>query len=51
MIKIGGDNMGKRKPWDTNLCAYKNNTAFMMYYSYLANLLLSRYEWKIYPNQ
>lgn len=42
--------MGKRKPWDTNLSGFKNNTAFMMYYTYLTNLLLSRYEWKNLPD-
>ena len=42
--------MGKRKPWDTNLSGFKNNTVFMMYYTYLTNLLLSRYEWKNLPD-
>lgn len=43
--------MGKRKPWDTNLCGYKNNTAFMMYYSYLQICYCLGMNGKIYPNQ
>lgn len=35
--------------WDTNLSGMKNNTAFMMYFSYLSNILLSRYEWLNLP--
>lgn len=35
----------KSRIWDTNLAGFKNNSAFMMYFSYLANILLSRYEW------
>lgn len=39
----------KTRMWDTNLSGMKNNTAFMMYFSYLSNILLSRYEWLNLP--
>ena len=39
----------KSRMWDTNLSGMKNNTAFMMYFSYLSNILLSRYEWLNLP--
>lgn len=39
----------KSRIWDTNLSGMKNNTAFMMYFSYLSNILLSRYEWLNLP--
>lgn len=40
----------KSRIWDTNLAGFKNNSAFMMYFSYLTNILLSRYEWENLPD-
>lgn len=37
------------KGWDTSHTGMKNNVAFMVWYNYLSNLILSRYEWENLP--
>lgn len=35
----------KYKCWDKDLIGYKNNSTFMIYFDYLSNLVMTRYEW------